>query len=544
MSASLRAVFLSLIFVAAGLPAAAQSAPEFAARARQLSDEGRHAEAAQSFERAIERAPRRRDEWLSEYADQLAFSGAAEAAIPLYREVVTDATQPEEKRDLARRRLAFALFWSWNLEEAVPALRSVSEEYPDDEEVREALQRATAALADVKAGARRLAALEPLWSGDYFTAIPALRELLKEKPADAELRRSLADALAGAARLRAEGKDYVQAVSLFDEAADVDPSRADQFALQEAEQLLYGGQWNEAESRFLDLLNSFSVSEETQHATLLGLARTYAWSGQSEDAVPVYDALLADDPTAILGLIGRGQVLADLGEFRASRSDFLQVLQVDPGNIEAIRGRSRAMLGLERPREALVQLAPLLAVDDPDPNARLLAARAHQSMGRPDLAKDLARDLIAEGEFVEEAYGFIESLLLEQMPLATLEATHAWQSDGLRVTNLRGQQARVYDNGLTRLSFEAGVTRFRGENFPDADLARIGVSGSRRIGEAFEVRGAAFLNFRETQDSRSRSGTFEAGLAYFPNDDWRFGLSWQRRYAGDTSRAVVKRIVA
>ncbi|TGN62051.1 tetratricopeptide repeat protein [Paracoccus liaowanqingii] len=538
----LRAILLFLIFISLGVPAIAQSAEEFAARARQLASQGRPDDAARLFRRAIEISPRKRDDWLSEYADQLAFSGAANAAVPLYREVMNDPLQPEEKRESARRRLALALFWSWDLEEAVPALRGVAEDYPDDVDLREALNRATTALADVEAGAKRLAGFEMLWKGDYLAAVPALRQLVEERPADAELRSGFADALAGAARVRAEEKDFKQAVALFDEAAQVDPACADQFARQEAEFLLYGGLWNDAETRFRELLERPELSEEDRRGTLLGLARTYAWSGRPDEAVSIYDTLLAKDPDFASGLVGRGQVLADLGNYRRSREDFLRVLSVEPENADAIRGRARTTLGLQRPRETLVQLAPLL--EEQDPAARLLAARAFHSMGRPDLAADLARTVVAQGEAVEEGTTFLETIWLEQTPLITLDIAHAWQSDGLRITTLRGRQTTMFEDGLTSFSLETALIRYRGNNFPDVNQASLRFSGSRRFNDAFESRGTLFLNIQDSREGRSRSTTFDTEIGFNQNDIWRYGLHLSRRYAGDTSRAIVERIFA
>jgi tetratricopeptide (TPR) repeat protein len=538
----LRLILFFMLFTSLSVPAIAQSAEEFVVRARQLASEGRADDAARLFKRAIEVAPRKRIDWLSEYADQLAFSGAADAAVPLYREVMNHPLQPGDKRESVRRRLALALFWSWNLEEAVPALSAVAEDYPDDVELREALNRATAALADIQGGAKRLAGLELLWKGNYLTAVPALRQLVEERPADAELRSGFADALAGAARVRAEEKDFEQAVALFDEAAQVDPARADQFARQEAEFLLYGGLWNDAETRFRALIERPELSEEDRRGALLGLARTYAWSGRPDEAVSIYDTLLAENSDFASGLVGRGQVLADLGNYRRSRSDFLRVLSVDPENADAIRGHARATLGLQRPREALMQLAPLLK--EQDPAARLLAARARHSMGRPDLAADLARTVVAEGEAVEEGTAFLESIWLEQTPLIALDLSHAWQSDGLRITTLRGRQTMMFQDGLASFSLETGVIRYRGDNFPDVNQASLRFSGSRRFNDAFDARGTLFLNIQDSREGRSRSTTFDAEIGFNQNDIWRYGLHWSRRYAGDTSRAIVEQIFA
>jgi tetratricopeptide (TPR) repeat protein len=150
---ALRALMIVLLLSSVGtVPAHAQSASELAERARQVAAAGEHEEAASLFRSAIEAAPGRRREWLREYADQLAYSGEADAAIPLYREAAADVALAPAERRAIERRLGFALLWSGRRDEAVPLLRRVLAGAPDDAEARDALADALAARGREEAG--------------------------------------------------------------------------------------------------------------------------------------------------------------------------------------------------------------------------------------------------------------------------------------------------------------------------------------------------------------------------------------------------------
>lgn len=84
------------------------------AAARDAATHNRNAAAAELFQRALALAPSRRQEWVRELADQLAYAQRAEEAIPLYQEALAAKPAPQEERQ-ARLGLALALSWSHHL---------------------------------------------------------------------------------------------------------------------------------------------------------------------------------------------------------------------------------------------------------------------------------------------------------------------------------------------------------------------------------------------------------------------------------------------
>ncbi len=142
-------------------------------QARQAAGADRNAEAADLFGRAIEHAPERRREVLRELADQLTYSGRAEQAIPLYREVLAFETEPRVRR-WTRLGLALALSWTGRLAEA-------QREY-------ETLIADDAAEVDARLGRARVLA----WQERLAAARDEYRRILERNPETPEARRELA----------------------------------------------------------------------------------------------------------------------------------------------------------------------------------------------------------------------------------------------------------------------------------------------------------------------------------------------------------------
>ncbi|WP_174278996.1 glycosyltransferase family 2 protein, partial [Sphingomonas bacterium] len=88
------------------------------AAARQAAHDGRNADAARLFAKAIDAVPRRRGELLREYADALLYGGMSARAVPLYREALASRGDQAERWAIAAR-LALALSWSGQNEAAL-----------------------------------------------------------------------------------------------------------------------------------------------------------------------------------------------------------------------------------------------------------------------------------------------------------------------------------------------------------------------------------------------------------------------------------------
>lgn len=80
--------------------------------------------------------------------------------------------------------------------------------------------------------------------------------------------------------------------------------------------------------------------------------------GSYDMALGFYDAALADEPTSILGLLGRGAALQKLGRGQEAAASYEQVLKADPENREALTNMT-AIVGERSPQEALTRLLEL-----------------------------------------------------------------------------------------------------------------------------------------------------------------------------------------
>ncbi|HYF56224.1 MAG TPA: tetratricopeptide repeat protein, partial [Salinarimonas sp.] len=297
----------------AAAPAASPAPPQTEtdraiAAARAAAGRGANKEAVEGFERALAITPGRRPEIAREYADQLAFSGQPARAVPLYREVLARENLPADERRRAARALAFALLWSSQFDDAIPAWERILSGLPGDAEARRALADAHVGAARKAAETRRNAAavrqfeaairVEPsrrrellpeladqvayagrpsdavplyreglaqagrtpaerarlgrglafalLWSNQFREAAAAWRAILAANPRDGEARKALSDALVGAARASAGARRHADAAGLFREAIGLQPGRRGELLREYAEQVLYAGRAAEA----------------------------------------------------------------------------------------------------------------------------------------------------------------------------------------------------------------------------------------------------------------------------------------------------------
>jgi tetratricopeptide (TPR) repeat protein len=172
-----RAYFSAGLFALAycmTLPAHAQES-DVISEAREAARKDRNGESADLFERAIAEDSTLRDEVLHEYADQLTFSGKAEQAVPLYREVLARPELPESERFAVSRGLALALAWSGRNREAIQAYSQVLDKQPDNFD------------ALIMRGKVRM------WSRDYSLAEDDFRAALAIDSGNSEALKALAE---------------------------------------------------------------------------------------------------------------------------------------------------------------------------------------------------------------------------------------------------------------------------------------------------------------------------------------------------------------
>jgi tetratricopeptide (TPR) repeat protein len=144
------------------------------------------------------------------------------------------------------------------------------------------------------------------------------------------------------------------------------------------------------------------------------LGRLYGAANRTEDAVREYEAAIG------IGVFtGEAPVLLDIGalyhrEFDARRAEtaFARAVALRPNDAVAHRERGRALLDLERPEAALVELAAALLVDPKDYESYVTLGQIHLDAGRYAQAGRLLTRAIAIEPDEPDAYYVLATALV------------------------------------------------------------------------------------------------------------------------------------
>jgi tetratricopeptide (TPR) repeat protein len=144
------------------------------------------------------------------------------------------------------------------------------------------------------------------------------------------------------------------------------------------------------------------------------LGRLYAAANRIEDAVREYEAAIG------IGVFtGEAPLLLDIGalyhrELDAKRAEaaFARAVALRPNDPVAHRERGRALLDLERPEAAMVELAAALLVDPKDYESYVTLGQIHLDAGRYAQAGPLLRRAIALEPDEPEAYYVLATALV------------------------------------------------------------------------------------------------------------------------------------
>ncbi|ESR27174.1 tetratricopeptide repeat protein [Lutibaculum baratangense] len=462
------------------------------AAAREAAGRGANAEAAAAFSRALQLEPALFVEMGIEYADQVAYAGEPGRAVPLYRRALAELPLTPGQRSEVERKLAFAL----------------------------------------------------LWAGEFGAAASAWRPIVRANPRDDEARGALADAYLGGARQAAGAARSGEAVRLFERAFQVAPARRRELLREYADQVLYSGRPADAIPLFHEVLSLPGLAPVERRRGLLGLARGHAWSGDHEAAVPVYTELLEGWPRDTEARIGRGQSFNTLVRHERALADFEVALAVEPLNAEALRGAAQSETSMERHIAALDRLEPLLATASPDPRTLIIAANARRHLGRPDLAEDLTRQILENSPEDAAARALLDLILLERRPLTRFESRYVTRSDELSILTLQGSHEVFLNRGLTSLGLQARFASYRGDDFPDVEVASFGVFARHRVNDWLEARTSVLLNQESEPGGDDLELTHETSLAFLMSDTWRAELQAVRRYADEDPAVFVNDVLA
>ena len=146
----------------------------------------------------------------------------------------------------------------------------------------------------------------------------------------------------------------------------------------------------------------------------LRLGRLYEAANRTEDAVREYEAAIG------IGVFtGEAPLLLDIGalhhrDFDAKRAEaaFARAVALRPNDAVAHRERGRALLELERPEAASVELAAALLVDSKDYESYVTLGQIHLDAGRyPQAARLLTRAIAIDADEPEAYYALATVLI-------------------------------------------------------------------------------------------------------------------------------------
>lgn len=396
--------------------------------AQNAAQKGNNQEAVNYFQQVIEIAPSKRQEILPQFADQLSYSGQANKAIPLYQELLSSSLSSEQKLQI-RQNLARAFMWTGQYQEALKEydlllklnphhsetekgkiqtlleLARESAKQGKNQEALDAFQKviegdpnkrleilrefadqlsylgraneaiplyreilnAKPSLQEAKQTHQSLARALT-WVGEYSEALKEYQMLSHFDPSDKEMKKGQVEALIAAARDAAKKGKNKEAVAYFQQAIEADPNRRRELLRELADQLSYSGQANDAIPLYKEILASHPSEEETKQAHQ-GLAQAFIWIENYQNALEQYHKLLQLDPNQVEAKKGITQALIKLAREAAqhqknkeSADYFQQAIESDPNQrLELLREFADQLSYSKRAEEAIPLYREFLA---------------------------------------------------------------------------------------------------------------------------------------------------------------------------------------
>ena len=274
---------------------------------------------------------------------------------------------------------------------------------------------------------------------------------------------------------------------------------------------------------------------------LLGMARVNAWGGQSDAATEAYRKYLATDgavPEAWLEL-------ARVESWRGNTVGALDALELyhRRGNDRAAYLRERALVLARggRPRQALQELAPLLAAAPDDPVltlARVIALAGARQHGEAATTLNLLRSRGSADE-TRVAGGIVRSALGTAIgPAATVYG----DSDGLRITRAAPTADVAFPSTNTRvhagyeqveLSAPAGSGLEAVSGATSGSIHETWAGLSQRFG-ALTVGGSV----GQARTDADRLTSYSTKVRFVPNDSISLGLERSVGFVAVSPRSV------
>ena len=137
------------------------------------------------------------------------------------------------------------------------------------------------------------------------------------------------------------------------------------------------------------------TTEPTEHQVLdLVAAERFGEEGQYQEAIRLFEELLAQNPTMADAYLGLGSVYQRTGNLPAAEVNYARAARLDPDSFDAQVGHGTVLQSLKRYSEAVVAYQRALLIDPTSLEANLGAAESLVEMRRPKAALRFAREAV------------------------------------------------------------------------------------------------------------------------------------------------------
>lgn len=295
-------------------------------------------QAIQAYQEALPRIPRPEANLLAEVGDVYLYAGQLTRAVDYYRQALALEPQAEP----LRKKLALALSWSKQNEEALTLLLPLQKQFPADKEISLELMRVYAKTDRTD------------------QAIALGRMLIDKFPRDAAFLVELADLELGRGHAQTCRDLYSRALQLS--------GGQEKMVVHVADQMNMWGDFYRLESIYRDYLKKHVDDFSVQ----LKLAWALVSSQRYEEAEGLYRQLLLKQPQSIEPLLGLIKLKLMEKDFQGGLDYAKQLLQNNPHHPEGLKLQGELRLRLQRWPEALTNYQEL---------ARIASQRAQGLVG-------------------------------------------------------------------------------------------------------------------------------------------------------------------
>jgi len=169
-------------------------------------------------------------------------------------------------------------------------------------------------------------------------------------------------------------------------------------ALETAAQMLKRGEFDEAERRYLEILEAQPDQFDAKHY----LAVTRFQKGDAREGLELIEAAVKSNPTSVSALSNYGLILMRSNRFEEALAKFDAALAIKPDSALTLNNRASVLIDLGRLREAIASCEAALALEPDFAGALNNRGNALQDLGMPEEAlADYDRALALKPDFQE-----------------------------------------------------------------------------------------------------------------------------------------------